>query len=152
MLLKRPGVFLAHLCQNTAGPLLISLFIVLAHQPFGQQYHSSLLQWVADNTWTAENTNAKLPRVTFVNEKQNQCFSNLWDYDSKYLRLKNVEIGYTIRQPRWFKSLSSARFYLNGTNLLTFSKFDTWDPEMGSSNGQKYPITKGITLGVQVNL
>jgi TonB-linked SusC/RagA family outer membrane protein len=123
-------------------------------QPFGQQYHSSLLQWVADNTWTAENTNAKLPRVTFVNEKQNQCFSNLWDYDSKYLRLKNVEIGYTIRQPRWFKSLSSARFYLNGTNLLTFSPFKANDPEnMGGGYLQyiKYPILRVYNLGVKLN-
>jgi hypothetical protein len=109
---------------------------------------------VADNTWTAENTNAKLPRVTFVNEKQNQCFSNLWDYDSKYLRLKNVEIGYTIRQPRWFKSLSSARFYLNGTNLLTFSHFKANDPEnMGGGYLQyiKYPILRVYNLGVKLN-
>ncbi|WP_051652049.1 TonB-dependent receptor [Prevotella sp. P6B1] len=123
-------------------------------QPFGQQYHSSLLQWVADNTWTEENTNAKLPRVTFVNEKQNQCFSNLWDYDSKYLRLKNVEIGYTIRHPRWFKSLSSARIYLNGTNLLTFSPFKANDPEnMGGGYLQyiKYPILRVYNLGVKLN-
>jgi hypothetical protein len=44
------------------------------------------------------------------------------------------------------------RFFLQATNLLTFSKFSTWDPEMGSSDGQKYPITKSVTAGVQINL
>mgnify|MGYP000766309450 CR=1 FL=1 len=39
-----------------------------------------------------------------------------------------------------------------GTNLLTFSKFDLWDPEMGSTNGEKYPLAKTFTLGLTVNI
>lgn len=44
------------------------------------------------------------------------------------------------------------RFYLQGTNLLTWSNFKLWDPEMGSSNGEAYPITRSVTAGIQVNL
>lgn len=49
---------------------------------FGQQHHSSLLQWVVDNIWTEENPDPQLPRLTFTNEKQYQAHSDIWDYDA----------------------------------------------------------------------
>lgn len=121
---------------------------------FGQQYHSSLLQWVVDNVWTPENPNPQLPRLTFVNEKQYQAHSEIWDYDAKYIRLKNMEIGYNIRHPKWFRRLESMRIYLNGSNLLTFTPLDANDPEnMGGGYMQyiKYPLTRIFNLGVKLN-
>jgi hypothetical protein len=121
---------------------------------FGQQYHSSLLQWVVDNIWTEENPNPQLPRLTFTNEKQYQAHSDIWDYDAKYLRLKNMEIGYTIRHPKWFRQLESMRIYLNGSNLLTFTPLKANDPEnMGGGYMQyiKYPLTRIFNLGVKLN-
>ena len=41
---------------------------------------------------------------------------------------------------------------MQGANLLTFSGFKLWDPEMGSANGEAYPLTKSITAGLQVNI
>ncbi len=121
---------------------------------FGQQYHSSLLQWVVDNAWTEENPNSKLPRLTFTNEKQYQAHSDIWDYDAKYLRLKNVEIGYNIRKPKWFPALENMRIYANGSNLLTFTPLKANDPEnMGGGYMQyiKYPLTRIFNLGVKLN-
>ena len=121
---------------------------------FGQQYHSSLLQWVVDNIWTEDNPNAQLPRLTFTNEKQYQAHSDIWDYDAKYLRLKNMEIGYNIRRPKWFRQLESMRIYLNGSNLLTFTPLEANDPEnMGGGYMQyiKYPVTRIFNLGVKLN-
>lgn len=123
-------------------------------QPFGQQYNSSLLQWIVDNTWTQEHQDAKLPRITFANEKQNQANSDLWYYDSKYLRLKNLEIGYNIRRPNWLPQLESMRIYLNGSNLLTFTPMDANDPEnTGGGYGSfiKYPLMRIFNLGVKLN-
>lgn len=121
---------------------------------FGQQYHSSLLQWVVDNVWTEENPNSRLPRLTFVNQKQYSAHSEIWDYDAKYLRLKNVEIGYNIRQPKWLPILNSMRIYVNGSNLLTFTPLKANDPEnMGGGYMQyiKYPLTRIFNLGVKLN-
>lgn len=124
-------------------------------QPFGQQYNSSLLQWVVDNAWTPETaSSAKLPRITFANEKQNQANSNIWYYDSKYIRLKNVEIGYTLHNLSWLPKSASMRFYLNGTNLLTFTPLDANDPEnAGGGYGTfiKYPLMRVFNLGVKLN-
>ncbi len=124
-------------------------------QPFGQQYNSSLLQWVVDNAWTQETAaSAKIPRITFANEKQNQANSNIWYYDSKYIRLKNVEIGYNIKNVGWLPKSANVRLYLNGTNLLTFTPLDANDPEnTGGGYGSfiKYPLMRVFNLGLKVN-
>jgi len=124
-------------------------------QPFGQQYNSSLLQWVVDNTWTPESAGtAKLPRISFASEKQNQPNSNIWYYDSKYIRLKNLEVGYNIRNVSWLPKASSARIYLNGTNLLMFTPLTANDPEnTGGGYGSfiKYPLMRVFNLGLKLN-
>lgn len=124
-------------------------------QPFGQQYNSSLLQWVVDNAWTEETAaTAKLPRITFTNEKQNQANSNIWYYDSKYIRLKNVELGYNINDVSWLPKGCNLRIYANGTNLLTFTPLDANDPEnTGGGYGSfiKYPLMRVFNLGLKIN-
>ena len=124
-------------------------------QPFGQQYNSSLLQWVVDNAWTPENAgSARLPRITFANEKQNQATSDLWYQNAKYIRLKNVEMGYTLRNMSWLPESSNIRFYLSGTNLLTFTPMDANDPDStGGGYGSfiKYPVMRVFNLGVKLN-
>ena len=67
-----------------------------------------------------------------------------------FLRLKNIEIGYSL--PKKFAErsfVSSARVYLRGTNLLTFSKFKLWDPELASNTGAAYPVMKSISAGLE---
>ncbi|SCM57246.1 TonB-linked outer membrane protein, SusC/RagA family {ECO:0000313/EMBL:EDM22207,1} [Petrimonas mucosa] len=70
--------------------------------------------------------------------------------DGSFLRLKSVEIGYTIPNRITNKlDIENFRLYVSGSNLLTFSKFKLWDVEMGS-NGLNYPIQKVMNFGAQV--
>ena len=70
-----------------------------------------------------------------------------------FLRLKTLEIGYSLPKNVVNKiSAKSIRFFASGNNLFYISKFKLWDPEMGSSNGEKYPLAKTFTLGLTVNI
>ncbi len=121
---------------------------------FGSTNTSALAQWVADNSWTESNPGAILPRISFTNRVHNNRDSQAWIIDSKYVRLKNVEIGYTINKPKWLSLLNYIRFYASGQNLLTFADFKGNDPEAPGSGldfGVRYPMTRVYNFGVQVN-
>ena len=121
---------------------------------FGSTNTSALTQWVADNSWTETNPNAILPRISFTNRVHNNRDSQAWMIDSKYARLKNVEIGYTINKPAKMPFFNYIRVYLSGQNLLTFSKFDGNDPEAPGSGldfGVRYPMTRVYNIGAQLN-
>lgn len=121
---------------------------------FGSTNTSALTQWVADNSWTEDNTNAILPRISFTNRVHNNRDSKAWMVDSRYLRLKNVEIGYTFNKTHKLQFFNYIRVYLSGQNLLTFSQFDGNDPEAPGSGldyGVRYPMTRVVNLGAQFN-
>ena len=121
---------------------------------FGSTNTSALAQWVADNSWTESNPGAILPRISFTNRVHNNRDSQAWIIDSKYVRLKNMEIGYTINKPKWLPLLNYIRFYASGQNLLTFADFKGNDPEAPGSGldfGVRYPMTRVYNFGVQVN-
>ena len=121
---------------------------------FGSTNTSALTQWDADNSWTVDNPNAILPRISFTNRNHNNRDSEVWLIDSKYLRLKNVEIGYTFNKPKHMPFFNYIRVYASGQNLLTFSKFDGNDPEAPGSGldyGVRYPMTRVVNLGLQLN-
>ena len=84
-------------------------------------------------------------------------------HDASYLRMKNIQLGYTL-PVEWTKSLSisKARIYISGQNLLTFTKFpDGYDPEVndtpfhghliGGAAGWSYPQVKSYTIGLDIN-
>ena len=121
---------------------------------FGSTNTSALTQWVADNSWTEDNRDAILPRISFTNRGNNNLDSRAWIIDSKYVRLKNVEIGYTFNKPRWMPLFNFVRSYASGQNLLTFANFKGNDPEapgQGLDFGVRYPMTRVFNFGVQVN-
>ena len=121
---------------------------------FGSTNTSALTQWVADNSWTESNTGAILPRISFTNRVHNNRNSSAWMVDSKYLRLKNVEIGYTFNKTHNLSFFNYIRVYLSGQNLLTFSRFDGNDPEAPGSGldfGVRYPMTRVFNIGAQFN-
>ena len=121
---------------------------------FGSTNTSALAQWVADNSWTEDNTDASLPRISFTNRVHNNRDSQAWIIDSKYVRLKNMEIGYTINKPSWLPLLNYVRFYASGQNLLTFADFKGNDPEAPGSGldfGVRYPMTRVYNFGLQIN-
>ena len=114
--------------------------------------NAMLKEW-ADNRWTESNRDsyAMYPRLSSQLVSNNNRKSTWWLRDGSYIRLKTVEFGYTLPK-KWSEAvrMKSLRVYLNGTNLLTFSKFRMWDVEM-SDNGLNYPIQKVLNLGLNVN-
>lgn len=92
------------------------------------------------------------PRLSVNVSSNNMLYSTWWLKDASYLRLKNLELGYTLPK-QWQKSahMRDARIFFRGTNLFTWSVFDMWDPEIGSSNGLKYPPMKVYSVGFQVS-
>ena len=121
---------------------------------FGSTNTSALTQWVADNSWTEDNPDAILPRISFRNRGNNNLDSQAWMIDSKYIRLKNVELGYTFNKPKAMPFFNYIRLYVSGQNLLTFSRFDGNDPEAPGSGldfGVRYPMTRIVNLGAQIN-
>jgi hypothetical protein len=106
--------------------------------------------WLIDS-WTPENTDASLPRLTTSNGyPENFRISSFWVQDASYLRLKNIQLGYTlpsaIVERLRFKKV---RVFANAQNLLTITDFKVGDPErnLGRSDLIEYPNSKTITAG-----
>lgn len=127
----------------------------------GWQQDGSALDFLKDWSWTQEKyergENITFPHVS-ANRSQEHNYQNstLWIRDSKYLRLKNVELGYTFTNSILKKvHIESARIYVNGTNLLTWSGL--WkgeDPEVPSyndNNYEPYPIVRTVNMGLNIN-
>ena len=122
-------------------------------EPFGEQNNKSLLTYLVDNAWTPEKGNsAKAPRISFQNKKHNYQASDLWLRDASYLRLKNLEIGYTL-PTAWMKKMNvnQLRIYISGYNLLTFDSLDVLDPEMTNTLNPSYPLIKVVNLGLKLS-
>lgn len=128
---------------------------------FSRGTWGNILEGLTDDRWISkeisgdpatENPNATYPRLEYGKEKSNNTqYSTFWLRNRAYLRLKNVEIGYNIPKTIVNKiHLNKFRLFFRGTNLLTFSKFKLWDPEL--ENGEGYPLTKSISLGLNINL
>lgn len=104
------------------------------------------------NVVTNPDPNASYPRLTYNTGFNQNTFSTYWLEDASYLRLKNVQIGYTFPE-KWMKKarIDNLRIYLSGDNLVTFSKyFYAYDPETPVSKGGYYPQVKTVVLGLNV--
>jgi TonB-linked SusC/RagA family outer membrane protein len=115
--------------------------------------NNALLNAWADDHWSEDDRNlyAAWPRLSDQLIDNNNRNSTWWLRDGTFLRLKSVEMGYTIKNDFISKlKIANARIYFTGTNLLTFSKFKIWDVEMGG-NGLGYPIQLGVNFGVNLN-
>ena len=105
-----------------------------------------------EDRWTVDNPRQDVfyPRLTYGDNTNNKEASTWWLKDMSFLRLKNIEIGYSLPQKWADRSfISSARIFLRGTNLLTFSGFKLWDPELDSADGGKYPLMMSISGGLE---
>lgn len=104
------------------------------------------------NRWTPDNPsqNVHYPRLTVANTNDNNYVnSTWWIRDGSFMRLKQASLSYSFITPQMKrKGISSLQVYTSCTNMLTFSKFKLWDPELGN-NGAKYPYSKTVTLGVR---
>ena len=109
--------------------------------PFGKNATRGVMKFIADDYWSESNPNpnAAYPRLTRDTNANNTVNSSYWLRNGAFLKLKNAEIGYTFKM---------FRAYLNGSNLLTFSPFEHWDPEMGGGSGMKYPTQRVFNLSL----
>lgn len=114
----------------------------------------ALLKYYADNHWSEENKNiyALWPRLSPNQIKNNEVTSTWFMRDGSFLRLKTVELGYSLPH-KWVQkmSLSRIRLYVTGNNLCVFSKFKMWDPEM-AGNGLSYPLQRVFNFGINIDL
>ena len=115
--------------------------------------NNALLQVYADSHWSEENQDiyALWPRLSAQLVENNLQRSTWFMRDGSFIRLKQLEIGYTLPNTlldKW--KIGNLRVYVSGTNLLTFSKFKLWDPEM-AGNGLAYPIQKVYNLGLMAS-
>lgn len=120
------------------------------------------------NRWTPTNTNTTVPRAVRGDPNKNTNISDRYIYDGSYLRLKNLTLGYTLPK-KWvdYVKLSKVRVYGTGRNLLTFTKYPFYDPEIGSgyvglsSSGNSstargidngyYPQARALIMGIQID-
>lgn len=124
-------------------------------------------EWLTDS-WRPDNPGATLPRITTVNgytqNFQGIAGSTWWLKDASYLRLKNLQIGYTLPRTLLSKAgIVKARIFFNAQNLLTFSRLKMTDPENVNRPAREnnittttdlyaYPTTKIFTGGISVTL
>lgn len=118
---------------------------------FGNLGDRGLLQWIADNAWTPETAStAQAPRMTFTGVTNNTKTSALWLRDASYLRLKNLELGYTFNANALKRfGISRLRVSTTGYDLITFSKLKMIDPEQRTSSPD-YPLVKIYNFGINV--
>ena len=105
-------------------------------------------EWL--DRWSEGNPNGSMPRL---GNTENEVYSSFWLKKSDYLRLKNMEIGYTF-PAHWLKGIGvqNVRFYVAGTNLLTFTPLKNYDPEKSSGDMRNdvHPNTRTYSFGVNV--
>ena len=110
-------------------------------------------RWSADDP---TNTDVFYPRLAWGSADpsniNNFQTSTWWLRDVSFLRLKNITISYYFPKS-WTRNgiIKGGRIYFQGQNVLTFSKFDLWDPELNTDNGTSYPNVRTFSLGVNFN-
>ncbi|UBM58662.1 TonB-dependent receptor [Marinilongibacter aquaticus] len=123
----------------------------LAYTEYNAENFGNFPAYLKGKTWSAlnsadENLNAAYPRLTETNKGLNRTMSDFWLFNGGYLRLKNVAVGYTLPKKITDKiSSSSARIYLNASDLFSLSKYPKgWDPE---GTGIVSTYTMGVSIG-----
>lgn len=111
---------------------------------------------IADGRWVPGRTDATYPRLLDWSAPVNKAISDFWIVDKRYVRLKNVQLGYRIPSP-WAKrmALESIRVYCSFENLLTFTNYNGFDPELRGGNSGidsfNYPTMKQSTIGLTID-
>ncbi|MBL1409411.1 SusC/RagA family TonB-linked outer membrane protein [Sphingobacterium faecale] len=115
---------------------------------------NQLLQSYVDSHWAEDNRDLKAlwPRFNDIASANNTKVSTWFMRNGNFLRIKQVEMGYTFKGSLSQKiGIEKIRMYVNGTNLYNFSKFKLWDVEMGG-NGLGYPLQQVYNFGIQCSL
>ena len=113
--------------------------------------NTATLSRVMKDVWTSTNTEGSIPNPK--GSARNQYDSNRFIESGAYLRLKNLQIGYTLPASLTEKAgISRCRFYLQGSNLLTLTRYTGYDPEVGGGvDYGNYPQARTVMVGVNMN-
>lgn len=120
--------------------------------PFINNGQRALLSYIANDHWSENNRNiyAFWPRLSQVQINNNNQNSTWWLHNGAFVRLKSAELGYTLPERLTKKYyIEMLRIYVSGNNLLHWSSFKMWDPEM-AGNGLGYPIQRVLNLGINI--
>ena len=130
--------------RNIYLPSNGNAFFPFQNGGLGQAYENNL------NRWTPTNTSASEPRASIGFNTNNQTFSSFWFRKGGFMRLKNLEIGYTLPGNLLARTpLKSVRLFANGLNLATWSSLDgDRDPEVFGT----YPIQRVVNFGINIKL
>jgi TonB-linked SusC/RagA family outer membrane protein len=135
---------LSVLFQGSAGALM---FISSAEMGSIGNY----LLDMYENRWTVDNPSSDHPRIADRGNEYYSFNNTYWLRNTDYIRLKNVELGYTIPQTLTQKvGMNNLRIYLNGLNVFTLHKLKVYDPENVNGTGQYYPQARIINGGLTV--
>ncbi len=118
-------------------------------QPMPDDRNNALSYWI--NRWTPEKPSTTLPRLAGGNN--NTQFSTFYVQDVSYLRLRNLELGYTLPLDISKKAgLQKFRVFVSAQNLLTFTSLDNFDPEraVGGTSDRNAPLYKVFTTGINL--
>lgn len=150
------GFYFGAFFQGTGGAerLLGGDGILPFNHPNGGE--RSNLFAAATDRWTKSNPleNPMYPRLAYGNSanRNNAQASTWWIKDVDFLRLKTMDLGYNLPSGTLRGiGVKTARIYAQGVNVLYWSKFKLWDPELATGNGARYPNTRSISLGVQAS-
>lgn len=118
--------------------------------PFTDCGKRGLWQYFVEDSWTPENQSGHLPRPSDVSMNWNTAMSTLWLKDASYIRLKSVNLSYSLKNALLKKKLGvgSIDFTVSGFNLFTFSPLKYIDPE--GETGQ-YPLMRLFNFGLNIN-
>lgn len=115
----------------------------------------NFLEWSYKNRWSIDQPSSEFPRLsnrgkTYYTDFNNAARNTYWMRSNNYIRLKNVELGYSL-PALWCKkaAMSALRVYVSGLNLFTLDKIKIWDPESTNSSAQYYPQARVINMGIK---
>lgn len=150
------GLELTLFLQGSQGNDIVNVSAIGSTIDYG--FGLNMPREVLNNNWSPSNPTAKYPVISRANSYN---FSNRLVEDGSYLRLRNIQLAYTLPVKKlgtnWCRS---AQVYVSGQNLLTFTKYSWWDPETNSQGGANsigqgidhysYPTFKALTFGMRV--
>ena len=102
--------------------------------------------------WTGEGTSNSTPRAIYSDPNQNARVSDRFIEDGSYLKVKNINLSYTLPKGAFGENFNLVKLFVSAQNLLTFTSYSGFDPEVpvnGIDNGT-YPITRTVSLGLNV--
>ena len=144
------GFDLSLFIQGSQGNDIFNVSAIPVTMDYGQGLNT--LREVFLDNWSPDNTNSNYP---LISRGTSAYASDRWVEDGSYVRLKNIEVAYSIPMNNSF--IKKAQIYISGQNLITLTDYSWWDPEVNSVGGNtpgidylSYPIAKSFTMGLRM--